>query len=70
MNQEKIFSVPGDGYLFTIQQGHPREVLLRVVAAFGLFCAVSGTGGKKYQKSLGSKEGNIYIEDAINSTPL
>lgn len=32
------------GYLFTIQQGHSLDVLLRVVAGFGLFCAVSGAG--------------------------
>ncbi len=30
------------GYLFTIQQNHPPIVLLRVLAAFGLFCAVTG----------------------------
>lgn len=30
------------GYLFTVQQGHTREELLRVVAAFAVFCAVSG----------------------------
>ena len=30
------------GYLFTIQQSHPPGTLLRVLAAFGLFCAVSG----------------------------
>lgn len=30
------------GYLFTIEQDHPPSVLLRVVAAFGVFCAVSG----------------------------
>ncbi|MEN6356534.1 MAG: decaprenyl-phosphate phosphoribosyltransferase [Armatimonadota bacterium] len=32
------------GYLFTIEQGHSPSALLRVVAAFGLFCAVSGAG--------------------------
>ena len=30
------------GYLFTIQQAHPAGTLLKVVAAFALFCAVSG----------------------------
>jgi 4-hydroxybenzoate polyprenyltransferase len=30
------------GYLFTIQEGHTPGQLLRVVAAFALFCAVSG----------------------------
>lgn len=30
------------GYLFTIQQGHSSTELLRVVAAFGIFCGVSG----------------------------
>jgi 4-hydroxybenzoate polyprenyltransferase len=30
------------GYLFTIQQNHAFGVFLRVVAAFALFCAVSG----------------------------
>ncbi len=30
------------GYLFTIEQGHPISTLLRVVAAFAIFCAVSG----------------------------
>jgi len=30
------------GYLFTVQQHHPLSTLLRVAAAFGLFCAVSG----------------------------
>ena len=30
------------GYLFTIEQDHPPSVLLRVVAAFCVFCAVSG----------------------------
>ena len=32
------------GYLFTIEQMHPPESLLRVLAAFGLFCAASGAG--------------------------
>ncbi len=30
------------GYLFTIQQVHPAGTLLKAVAAFALFCAVSG----------------------------
>ena len=30
------------GFLFTIQQDHPFDVLLRVAGAFALFCAVSG----------------------------
>ena len=30
------------GYLFTIQQRHPTEDLLKVIAAFAVFCAVSG----------------------------
>lgn len=30
------------GYLFTIQQGHSSGELLKVVASFGIFCAVSG----------------------------
>ena len=32
------------GYLFTIEQMHPPGSLLRVLAALGLFCAVSGAG--------------------------
>ena len=32
------------GYLFTIQDHHPTHVLLRVLAAFGLFCLISGAG--------------------------
>ena len=32
------------GYLFTIEQIHPPESFPRVLAAFGLFCAVSGAG--------------------------
>lgn len=32
------------GYLFTIEQGHPPSVALKVLAAFGLFCAISGAG--------------------------
>jgi len=31
------------GYLFTLEQGHPVSVLLRAVAAFAVFCAVSGS---------------------------
>lgn len=30
------------GYLFTIQQGHSTAELLKVIGAFGIFCAVSG----------------------------
>lgn len=30
------------GYIFTIQQHHSPQVLLRVIAAFAVFCAVSG----------------------------
>lgn len=30
------------GYIFTVEQNHPPEILLRVVFAFGLFCAISG----------------------------
>lgn len=30
------------GYLFTIQQGHSSNELLRTVAAFGVFCGISG----------------------------
>lgn len=30
------------GYLFTIQQRHPTGDLLKVIASFGIFCAVSG----------------------------
>ena len=30
------------GYLFTIQQGHSTADLLKVIASFGIFCAVSG----------------------------
>ena len=30
------------GYLFTIQQGHSTGDLLRVIASFGIFCAISG----------------------------
>lgn len=32
------------GYLFTIEQAHPPGTLISVLAAFGLFCAVSGAG--------------------------
>lgn len=32
------------GYLFTIEQGHTPGTVMKVVAAFGLFCAVSGAG--------------------------
>lgn len=32
------------GYLFTIEQMHPPGSLLRVFAAFGIFCAVSSAG--------------------------
>ena len=32
------------GYLFTIEQKHPDLTWLRVAAAFGLFCAISGAG--------------------------
>jgi len=32
------------GYLFTIQQDHPPGTFARVLAAFALFCAVSGVG--------------------------
>ena len=32
------------GYLFTIEQNHEAGTLPRVLAAFGLFCAVSGAG--------------------------
>lgn len=30
------------GYLFTVQQGHSRNDLLKVIAAFAIFCVVSG----------------------------
>jgi 4-hydroxybenzoate polyprenyltransferase len=32
------------GYLFTIEQKHPEFTWLKVLAAFGLFCAISGAG--------------------------
>ena len=32
------------GYLFTIEQGHPPVVFAKAVAAFAVFCAISGAG--------------------------
>lgn len=32
------------GYLFSVDQGHPASALIVVLAAFGIFCAISGAG--------------------------